>query len=92
MEKMIEVQLKKHIMSCFDKDVYIQLKEPRIGYTNVTVANLIAYLYQDYGEKTEELQNKALADLETEVDITGQSIKPFWLRQEKLKLFLEDTE
>ena len=92
MEQMIEVQMKKHIMFCFDKDVYIQLKEPRIGYTNVTVANLIAHLYQEYGEKMEELQNKALADLDTEVYITGQSMIPFRLRQEKLKLFLKDTE
>lgn len=79
-------------MSCFEKDVYIKPKDRIIGYTNVTVANFIAYLYQEYGEKTEALQNKALTDLETEVDITGQSIKPFRLRQEKLKLFLEDTE
>ena len=79
-------------MSCFDKDVYIKLKHLRLGYTNVTVERFIGYLYLEYGKKTEELQNKALDDLEAEADFTGQSIKPFRLRQEKLKLFLEDTE
>ena len=92
MEQMIKVQLKKHIMSCFDQDVYIVLKHLRLGYTNVTVADFIAYLYAKYGEKTEELQNKALEDLDAEVDFTGQLIKPFQLRQDKLKLFLKDTE
>ena len=92
MEETVDEQMKGHIFSCFDSDVYTDLKQPRIGYTNITAVDVIAYLYREYGEKTEELQNKALADLDKEVDITGQSIKPFRLKQEKLKLFLEDTE
>ena len=53
MDQMIETQIKKHIMSCFDKDVYIKLKHLRLGYTNVTVERFIEYLYSEYGEKTE---------------------------------------
>ena len=74
MEQMIEEQMKKHIMSCFHKDFYIGLKDPRIGYTNITTTRLFEYLYDEYGEKTEKLQNKALADMEEEVDLTGLSI------------------
>ena len=43
-------------------------------------------------KKTKKLQNMALADLEEEVDITGLSITPFRLKQEKLLLYLSDTE
>ena len=60
LEQMIEEQCKKHIMSCFHKDVYIGLKDPRIGYTNITTTRLFEYLIDEYGEKTEKLQNKAL--------------------------------
>ena len=49
-------------------------------------------MYAEYGEKTEKLQNKALEDLEEEVDLTGPSIIPYRLKQEKLLLFLSDTE
>ena len=91
-EQMIETQIKKDLMSCFDKNVYIQLKYLRLGYTNVKVQRFIEYLYLEYGKKSEELKNKALDDLKAEADFTGQSIKPFRLRQKKLKLFLEDTE
>ena len=79
-------------MSCFEKDIYVGLKKPRIGYTNITTARVFEYLYAEYGEKTEKLQNKALEDLQEEVDITGPSIIPFRLKQEKLQLFLADTE
>ena len=58
MEQMIETQIKKHIMSCFKKDVYIKLKHLRLGYTNVTVERFIEYVYLEYGEKMEELQNR----------------------------------
>ena len=49
-------------------------------------------MYAEYGEKTKKLQNKALEDLEEEVDITGPSIILFCLKQEKLLLFLADIE
>ena len=78
-------------MSCFHKDIYIGLKDPRIGYTNITTTRLFEYLYDEYGEKTKKLQNKALADMEEEVDLTGPSITLYCLKQEKLLLFLSDT-
>ena len=88
----MDKQLKKHVMSCFHKDIYIGLKQPRIGYTNITTRRMFEYLYAEYGEKTEKLQNKALAELEEEVDLPGPSIIPFRFKQEKLLLFLSDTE
>ena len=92
MEQMMDQQLKKHVMSCFHKDIYVGLKQQRIGYTNITTTQIFEYLYAEYGEKTEKLQKKALADLEEEVDIVGPSIILFRLKQEKLLLFLLDTE
>ena len=89
---MIETKIKKHIMSCFDKHIYIKLKYDIIGYTNVSVERFIQHLYDEYGEKTEKLQNKALEDLEADYDMTTQSIKHLRIRQEKLKLFLHNTE
>ena len=91
MEQIIETQMKTHVFSCFDKNIYVGLKQSRIGFTNITTARVYEYLYVEYREKTEELQNKARDNLEEEVDITGPSIKPFWLKQEKLQLFLVDT-
>ena len=85
-------QLEKHVMLCSKKDIYVGLKQPRIGYTNITVLRIFEYLYAKYGEKTEKLQNKALKDLEEEVDLTSPSMIPFRLKQEKLLLFLLDTE
>ena len=79
-------------MSCFHKDVYCGLKDPRLGYINITTTRLFEYLYDEYGDKTEKLQNKALDDMEEGVDLTGPSITPFRLKQEKLLLFLSDTE
>ena len=76
MEQIIERQMKAHVFLCFDKDIYVGLKQPRIGYSNITTARLFKYLYAEYGEKTEKLHNKALDYLEEEVDITGPSIKP----------------
>ena len=67
-------------------------KQGRIGYTNITTTRIFKYLYTKYGEKTQKLQNKALADLKEEVDLTGPSITPVCLKQEKLLLFLSDTE
>ena len=84
--------MKKHVMSCFKKDIYVGLKQPRIGYFNITTARIFEYLYAEFGEKTEKLQNKALDNLEEEVDFTGPSIIPFRLKQEELLLFLSDTE
>ena len=92
LEQMIDKQMKKHVMSCFHKNIYVVLKQPRIGYTNITTTRIFEYLYTEYGEKTEKLKNKALADLEEEVDLTGPSITPFRLKQEKLLLFLFNTE
>ena len=89
---MIEEQSKKHIMSCFHNDIYCGLKHTRFGYINITTARLFEYLYAEYGDKTEKLQNKALKDIEDPVDLTGPLINPFRLRQEKLLLFLSDTE
>ena len=88
----MDQQMKKHVMSCFKKDNYVGLKQPRIGYTNITTSRIFEYLYAEYREKTEKLQNKALEDLEEEVDLTGPSIIPYRLKQEKLLLFLSDTE
>ena len=84
MEQMIEEQMKKHIMSCFHKDIYIGLKNPLI--------RLFEYLYGEYGEKTKKLHNKVLVDMEKEVDLTGPSITPNYLKQKKQLLFLLDTE
>ena len=92
LEQMIEEQCKKHVMSAFHKDIYCGLKHIRFGYINITTARLFKYLYAEYGDKTEKLQNKALKDMEDAVDLTGPSIMPFCLRQEKLLLFLLDTE
>ena len=92
MEQMIQTKIKKHIMSCFEEENYIELKHHVLGYSNVSVEALVQHLYDEYGEKTEELQNKALDDLQGEVDITGPSIKSFRLRKGKLKLFLKSTE
>ena len=91
-EQMIETQMKAHVLSCFDKDIYVGLKQPRIGYTNITTVRVFEYLYTKYGEKTEELQNKPLDNLDEEENITGPSIKPFCLKQGKLKIFLQNTE
>ena len=84
--------MKKHVMSCFHKNIYVVLKQPRIGYTNITTTRIFEYLYTEYGEKIEKLQNKALANLEEEVDLTGPSITSFRLKQEKVLLFLSDTK
>ena len=89
---MIKEQCKKHIMSCFHKDIYCALKDDQLGYINITTARLFEYLYDKYGDKTEEPTNNALADMEDPVDLTGPSITPFRLRQEKLLLFLSDME
>ena len=92
LDQMIEEQCKKHVMSCYHKDIYCGLKDTRLGYINITTAHLFEYLYAEYGDKTEKLQNKALDDMEDPVDLTGPSINPFRLRLEKLLLFLSDTE
>ena len=92
MEQMIETKIKKHIMSCFDKDIYIELKHHLLGYSNVTVEALIRHLYNEYGEKTKLLQNKALKDLEDDYDMTTNNMQLLRILQEKLKLFLDDTE
>ena len=89
---MVDIKLHGHIMSCFNKDDYIELKEEPTGYTNVTTAALFVYLYDEYGKKTEALQNKALDDLEEDSDISRLSIRTFKIKQDKLQLFLEDTE
>ena len=91
-EQVMDQQIKKHVMSCFEKDIYVGLKQPQIGYINITTARIFEYLYAEYGEKTEKLQNKALEDLEEDADLTGLSIIPFRLKQEKLLLFLSDTD
>ena len=70
----------------------MDLKQDWIGYTNVITLQVFAYLYREYGEKTQELQNKALEDMDEDVDISRPSLKPFQLKQEKLKLFLKPTE
>ena len=79
-------------MSCLDKDIYIELKHNLLGYSNVTVEELFRHLYDECGEKTELLQNKALKDLEDDYDMTTNNMKLLKIRQEKLKFFLHDTE
>ena len=46
LEQMIKKQCKKHIMSCFHKDIYCGLKDPQIGYINITTTRLFEYLYK----------------------------------------------
>ena len=92
LEQMIEEQGKKHIMSCFHKDTYCGLKDPRLDYINILTACLFEYLYTEYRDKTKKLQNKALDDMEEAVDLKGSSITSFCLKEEKLLLFLSDTE
>ena len=70
-EQMIKEQMKKHVMPYIHKDIYIEINDPQIGYTNITTTRVFEYLYDEYREKTEKLQNKALADLEEEVDLTS---------------------
>ena len=53
----------------------MELKQDRIGYTNISTQQVFAFLYREFGEKTKKLQNKALKDMEEEVDITEASIK-----------------
>ena len=65
---------------------------PWLNDTNVTTLQVFTYLYAEYSKHMEASQNKALDDLGEEVDITRPSIKPFQIKQEKLKLFLQDTE
>ena len=62
-ERMVDTKLQVHVMSCFNGDDYIELNKDPIGHMNVTTAVLFVYLYNEYGEKTEALQNKALDDL-----------------------------
>ena len=92
MEQMIETKIKKHIMSCFEEEIYVELKHHLLGYSNVSVEALVQHLYDEYGEKTEELQNKALKALEEDYDMTTNNVKLLRIRQEKWKLFLENTE
>ena len=49
---MIGNQMKTHVFSCFDSNIYVGLKQPRIEYTNITTARIFKYLYTEYGEKT----------------------------------------
>ena len=92
MERTLDEKLKPHVFSCFDEGDYMDLNKERIGYTNVTMKEILTYLYTEYIEKTEALQNKALDNLNKGVDISGPSIKPFKIKQGKLKLFLALTE
>ena len=92
MEQMIQTKIKKHIMSCFEEEIYVELKHHVLGYSNVSVETLVQHLYDEYGEKTEELQNKALKALEEDYDMTTNNVKLLRIRQEKWKLFLADTE
>ena len=55
---MLDKKLCEHIMSCFDEDNFMDLKQDQIGYINVTTLRLFIYLYDDYGEITERLQNE----------------------------------
>ena len=92
LKQMNKDKCKKQIISSFHKDIYCGLKEDQLDYINIVTAPLFEYLYDVYGDKTQELQNKAFADMEDLVDLRGPSITPFCRRQEKLLLFLLDTE
>ena len=67
-------------MLCFNEDDYMDLKQEWIRYTNLTTLRLFEYLYDQDDEKTEELQNKVLADLEEDVDFSNPSIRPFKIK------------
>ena len=58
----------------------MDLKQDWIGYTHVTTKQVFEYLYREYGEKMRELQNKALEDMDEDVDISGPSLKPIQLK------------
>ena len=44
MEQTIDTQVKTRVFLCFDKDVYVDLKQPRIRYTNITTAQVFEFL------------------------------------------------
>lgn len=92
MKRALDEQMKGHIFLCFEEDVYVNLKQDRIGYTNISTPQVVVFLHREYGKKIEELQNKAPEDMDEEVDISRPSIKLFQLKQEKLKIILEPTE
>ena len=79
-------------MSYFNEDDYKDLKQEPIKNTNVTILELFDCLYNKYSKKTEELQIKVLADLEEDLNISKPSNRPSKIKQEKLKLFLYNTE
>ena len=70
MECTLDGKLKGHVFLCFDKDDYIALKQDQIRYTNISTQQVFEYLYQEYGEKNEELQNKALDNMDKDLDIS----------------------
>ena len=54
MEQMIDTQIKKkHMISGIEKDIYVGLKQPRIGYTNITTSRSFEYLNTEYREDIE---------------------------------------
>lgn len=60
--------MKEYVLLSIEEYVYI-------------TPQVIAILYQEYGEKIEELENKALEDTDKEVDISGPSINSFRLKE-----------
>ena len=55
MEQTIDTQMKTHIFSGFQEDVYVDLKQPSIRFANITTARVFQFLYDEYGVKTEGL-------------------------------------
>ena len=45
MKQRIDKKMKGHVLLCFDKDIYVDLRQPRIGYTNITTVEVFKYLF-----------------------------------------------
>ena len=73
---MIDQELHGHIMSLFYKDDYMKLKQDWTGYTHVSTLYTFEYLFDEYGKKIEELQNKVFEDLNEDVNLSGSSVWP----------------
>ena len=47
MEHTLDKQYKGHVVLCFDKDDYMDMKQDRIGYTNISTQQVFEYLYRE---------------------------------------------
>ena len=76
-EYKLDEQLKGHVFSCFDKNDYMGLKQDCIEYTNILTQQVCEYVYWEFGDNMEELQNNAPDDMDKDADISRSSLKPF---------------